>query len=142
MKYSTLKTVIFASYWVSPLVQFSKFKNFLWVCWFLCKNLSNFVSLPENLRNRYYHWCSNNKRSFKEEYFGLPWPKIGVKYQWPSWPCFDNPMQYSNLVSCQDWFWKGFCRISVFPLYWRNCLSTYHANITSYSESIFVHKAQ
>ena len=41
MKYSTLKTVIFASYWGSPLVQFSKFINFLWVCWFLGKNLSN-----------------------------------------------------------------------------------------------------
>ena len=27
----------------SPLHQFSKFNNFLWVCWFLCKNLSNFV---------------------------------------------------------------------------------------------------
>ena len=39
MKYSTLTTVIFASYWGSPLVQFSKFKNFLWACWFLCKNL-------------------------------------------------------------------------------------------------------
>ena len=51
MKYSTLKTVIFASYWGSPLVQFSKFKNFLWVCWFLCKNLSNFVSLPWKFHN-------------------------------------------------------------------------------------------
>ena len=27
----------------SPLIQNSKFNNFLWVCWFLCKNLSNFV---------------------------------------------------------------------------------------------------
>ena len=27
----------------SPLLQFSKFNNFLWVCWFLAKNLSNFV---------------------------------------------------------------------------------------------------
>ena len=25
------------------LTQFSKFNNFLWVCWFLGKNLSNFV---------------------------------------------------------------------------------------------------
>ena len=38
-----MKTLIFASYWGSPLVQFSKFKNFLWVCWFLGKNLSNFI---------------------------------------------------------------------------------------------------
>ena len=32
--------LIFASYWGSPIVQFSKFKNFLWVCRFLGKNLS------------------------------------------------------------------------------------------------------
>ena len=55
MKYSTLKTVIFASYWGSPLVQFSKLKNFLWACWFLCKNLSNFVPLPWKLHNPYCH---------------------------------------------------------------------------------------
>ena len=63
MKYLTLKTVIFATYWGSPLVQFSKFKNFLWVCWFLCKNLSNFVSLPWKFHNPYCHildtHCSN-----------------------------------------------------------------------------------
>ena len=47
--------MIFASYWGSPLVKFSKFKNFLWVCWFLCKNLSNFVSLPWKFHNPYCH---------------------------------------------------------------------------------------
>ena len=47
--------LIFASYWGCPLVQFSKFKNFLWVCWFLCKILSNFVSLPWKLHNPYCH---------------------------------------------------------------------------------------
>jgi hypothetical protein len=30
----------------SPLIQNSKFNNFLWVPWFLCKNLSNLVSTP------------------------------------------------------------------------------------------------
>jgi hypothetical protein len=35
-----------------PLVQFSKFKNFLWVCWFLGKNLSNFVPPFENSTTR------------------------------------------------------------------------------------------
>ena len=59
MKYSTLKTVIFASYSDSPLVQFSKFKIFLWVCWFLCKNLFNFVSLPWKFHNPYCHKLSN-----------------------------------------------------------------------------------
>ena len=48
MKYSTLKTVIFASYWGSPLVQFSKFKNFLWYVDSYEKNISNFVSSLEN----------------------------------------------------------------------------------------------
>ena len=32
----------------SPLHQFSKLYNFLWVCWFLGKNLSNFVPSIEN----------------------------------------------------------------------------------------------
>ena len=36
-----------------PPHQFSKFKNFLLVCWFLCKNLSNFVSIPWKLYNPY-----------------------------------------------------------------------------------------
>ena len=39
----------------SPLLQFSKFNDFLCVCWFLVKNLSNFVSLPWKLHNRYCH---------------------------------------------------------------------------------------
>ena len=50
-----LKTLIFASYWGSPLVQFSKFKNFLWVCWFWGKNLSNFVYPVWKLHNPYCH---------------------------------------------------------------------------------------
>ena len=37
------------------LVQFSKFDNFLWVCWFFSKNLSNFVSSVWNLHNPYCH---------------------------------------------------------------------------------------
>ena len=39
----------------SPLVQNSKFNNFLWVCWFLCKNLSNFVPPAWKLHNPYWH---------------------------------------------------------------------------------------
>ena len=37
------------------LIQFSKFNNFLWVCWFLGKNLSNFVPLVWKLHNGYCH---------------------------------------------------------------------------------------
>ena len=36
----------------SPIYQFSKFNNFIWVRWFLCKNLPNFVSLVLKLHNR------------------------------------------------------------------------------------------
>ena len=49
------ETLVFASYWGYPLVQFSKFKNFLWVCWFLGKNLSNFVPPVWKLYNPYCH---------------------------------------------------------------------------------------
>ena len=37
------------------LHQFSKFNNFLWVCWFLGKNLSNFKPLACKLNNSHYH---------------------------------------------------------------------------------------
>ena len=39
----------------SPQHQLSKFNNFLWVCWFLGKNLSNFVPPARKLDNPYYH---------------------------------------------------------------------------------------
>ena len=39
----------------STLTQFSKFNNFLWVCWFLGKNLSNFVPPVWKLHNPYCH---------------------------------------------------------------------------------------
>ena len=39
----------------SPLTQFSNFNNFLWVCWFLGKNLSYFVPPTWKLHNLYCH---------------------------------------------------------------------------------------
>ena len=39
----------------SQLHQLSKFNNFLWVCWFLGKSLSNFVSPAWKLDNPYCH---------------------------------------------------------------------------------------
>ena len=42
----------FGTYWHLPITQFSKFDNFLWVCWFLGKNLSNFDLLFENSTTR------------------------------------------------------------------------------------------
>ena len=40
---------------ISALHQFSKFNNFLWVCWFLGKNIFNFVSPTLKLDNPYWH---------------------------------------------------------------------------------------
>ena len=37
------------------LVQFSKFNNFLWVCWFLCENFSNLVYPIWKLHNLLCH---------------------------------------------------------------------------------------
>ena len=39
----------------SPSLKFSKLNNFLWACWFLGKNLSNFVSPLWKLNNPYCH---------------------------------------------------------------------------------------
>ena len=65
--YKTLKTLIFASYWGSLLVQFSKFKNFLLVCWFLGKNLSNFLTPVWKLHNPYCHITHIPQYSIKQQ---------------------------------------------------------------------------
>ena len=39
----------------SPIIQNSKFNKFLWVCWFLCKNLSNSIPPAWKLHNLYCH---------------------------------------------------------------------------------------
>ena len=46
----------------SPIIQNSKFNKFLWVWWFLCKNLSNFIPPAWKLHNPYchnWHICQN-----------------------------------------------------------------------------------
>ena len=55
---------ILALFDTSPLHQFSKFNNFLWVCWFSCKNLFNFVYPVWKLHNPY---CHNMKQVCKKE---------------------------------------------------------------------------
>ena len=45
----------FGTFDTSPLTQFSKFNNFLRVCWFLGKNLSNFAPPVWKLHNPYCH---------------------------------------------------------------------------------------
>ena len=48
-------TLILALFDTSPFTQFSKFNNFLWVCWFLGKDLSNFVPPAWKIHNLYCH---------------------------------------------------------------------------------------
>ena len=50
-----MESQILALFDTSPLTQFSKFNNYLWVCWFLCKNLPNFVPPTWKLHNPYCH---------------------------------------------------------------------------------------
>ena len=45
----------------TPLHQFSKFNNFLLVCWYLCKNISNFVPPAWKLDNPYHHIHKGNE---------------------------------------------------------------------------------
>ena len=45
----------FGIFWHLPIIPIPKFNNFLWVCWFLDKNLSNFVSPVWKLHNPYCH---------------------------------------------------------------------------------------
>ena len=56
---------ILALFDTSLIHQFSKFNNFLWVCWFLGKNLSNFVPPAGKLNNPYYH---NPKQQQQQSY--------------------------------------------------------------------------
>ena len=58
----------------SPLYQFSKFKYFLWVCWFSGKNAFNFVSPLWKLDNMYCHIV--DKVSFLREYVVWFYPNI------------------------------------------------------------------
>ena len=50
----TLKNQILSLFDNSALYLFTKYNNFLWVCWFVSKNLSNFAPLPFKLDNPYY----------------------------------------------------------------------------------------
>ena len=50
LKIKFLMSKIF--FYNTPLHQISKFNNFLWVCWLLSKNISNFVPPLENFTTR------------------------------------------------------------------------------------------
>ena len=50
-----LKVKVMALFDGLQLIQNSKFDNFLWVCWFLSKNLSNFIPPVWKLHTPYCH---------------------------------------------------------------------------------------
>ena len=83
----------FALFGTFPLIQFSKFKNFLWVCWFLGKNLSNFVPPAWKLHNLYCH-------TFHAYWFlyNLCWKKSKINFK-----C------YSPLFQGQPWLYCVWC---------------------------------
>ena len=54
-----------------PLIQFSKLNNFLWVYWFLRKNLSNFVPPVWKLHNPYCHKCTSCNSNLERTLFYL-----------------------------------------------------------------------
>ena len=63
----------FGTFDPSPLTQFSKFNNFLWVCWFLGKNHSNFVPPVWKLHYSYCHISHGfNEIWYSEKIGGFP----------------------------------------------------------------------
>ena len=47
----------FVTFWNLPIKPILKINNYLWICWFSSKNLSNFVPPVWRLNNPYYHKC-------------------------------------------------------------------------------------
>ena len=91
----------------SLLIQNSKFNNFLWLCWFLGKILSKFVSTVWKLQNLY---CRNDKPS---TYCNRTTAKVIVCCFWNlddcTVPWFElDPRKWgvgANLRWCHHQFW-------------------------------------
>ena len=68
--------MFFASYWGSLFVQFSKLKNFLWVCWFLGKIITSNIPPTWKLDNLYCHNLNitNERKSYNPKSLSLPLP--------------------------------------------------------------------
>ena len=102
----------------SPLHQFSKFNSFHWVCWFLGKNLSNFVSPAWKIDNPYYHTVKI-----------IRWVR---KYQSPhSLEKYISKEQFYFDFSSHFMFCEYFIDFSWKPLHIKNkniCTSKYHFN--------------
>ena len=63
----------FALFDTFPLTQFSKFKNFLWVCWFLDIFFPDFVPSPWKIHKPY---CYNVKPNLQVTYLFIKGKKV------------------------------------------------------------------
>ena len=98
---------IFWHFDTSSLHQFTKFSNLLQVCWFLGKNISNFVPLNLKLHNRYWH---------KVHYY----PGGRVSYNWST----HLLVRFCFLLLCHNWIpTLHTLKESVINLSWNHCCS-------------------
>ena len=74
----------------SQLIQNSKLNNFLGVCWFLCKNISNFVPPAWKLYNLYCHSCHMREGSGSQNIVARANWTIGSIYLWTRDSIFIN----------------------------------------------------
>ena len=88
--------------WLIQLIQFSKFNNFLWVCWFLNKNLSNFLPPVWKLHNPYFHTKAGfGRHSFHKRLFR-------ASVQNCVYRSFQEKLFQNNFVNWRSYL--GFCR--------------------------------
>ena len=82
MKWSTLKTLYFCELLRLPISPILKIQKFLWVFWFLGKNLSKFIPPVWKLHNPYFHRLNKQGyRTYRRNYLRLTWVP-GSKYFW------------------------------------------------------------
>ena len=117
----------FALFDTSPMTQFSKFNNFFWVCWFLGKNLSNFVPPAWKLYNSYCHnaqWMKFAKYFLTRSWFCGLKSKLSFSILASGCSIMEQSLQIMyvpvNLTVWQfrikvSWFRKGFLGFSIFP---------------------------
>ena len=93
---------IFGAFDTSPSHQFSKFNTFLWVCWFLNKNLSNFFFFFLKLHNPYFHTNAGfGRHSFHKRLFR-------ASVQNCVYRSFQEKLFQNNFVNWRSYL--GFCR--------------------------------
>ena len=118
-------------------VQILKFNNFLWVCWFLGKNLSNFVPLIWKLHNPYCH----NLQSYKTTQLK---PRNSILRRTVCWKAGVCEIFSTTHNALQIWrlnyppgknheIWPGQCRS---PMFWyvhtgRNCFNLFQISFSA-----------